>query len=135
MHHSSMIYLITTFQSFYSLTTGISGGCNEGIVDESRLVWTDSDTNTDGVSLYTFIDSTLTSVRSFMRPMGCPAPNWTVSATLYHWLKSVLFSIMSLLIGIHYTTHCVKITFLELISAKVRISIKKAHGMFLRSMM
>ena len=47
MHHISMIYLITNVQSFYSLTTGISGGCNEGIVDESRLVLTDSDTNTD----------------------------------------------------------------------------------------
>ena len=72
MHHGSMIHLITTFQSFYSLTTGISGGCNEGIVDESRLVWTgtDSDTNTDGVSLYTFIDSTLTSVTSFIRQIG-----------------------------------------------------------------
>lgn len=117
MHHSSMIYLITTFQSFYSLTTGISGGCKERIVDESRLVWTGTDTDTDtaDVSLYTFIDSTLTSVRSFMRPMGCPAPNWTVSATLYHWLKSVLFSIMGLLIGIHYTTHCVKVTFLQLL--------------------
>ncbi len=125
MHHGFVIHLITNVQSFYSLTTGISGGCNKGIVDESRLVWTDSDTNTDSVSLYTFIDSTLTSVRSFMRTMGCLAPNWTVSATLYYWLKSVLFAIMGLFICIHYTTQmlCVRILFLELITCTCALGV------------